>query len=285
MKNSPRFTETTLNHHIAQDIAHALSEDLGDGDITAQLIDVDDVETARIITREDMVLAGRPWVEKLFAILDPTVEIQWNAKDGDRLNPNDEILRMTGNSRSMLSGERIALNFIQTMSGVATIVAEHVAELDGLHTKLLDTRKTIPGLRIAQKYAVIQGGGNNHRVGLYDMFLIKENHIMAQGSITGAVQQARKIAPERPVEVEVENMTQLDEALAAGTDIVMLDNFTTEEMAAAVTHVAGRCKLEASGDITKANLREVAETGVDFISMGALTKHVRAIDLSMRVIQ
>lgn len=280
-----RFTQTTLNHHIAQDIARALSEDLAEGDITAQLVDADDIETARIITREPMVLAGRPWVEALFALLDPSVELTWKAQDGDRLEANDEILRLHGNSRSMLSGERIALNFIQTLSAVATTVAEHVALLDGLHTQLLDTRKTIPGLRIAQKYAVIQGGGNNHRVGLYDMFLIKENHIMAQGSITGAIEQAHKIAPDRPVEVEVENMTQLDEALAAGADIVMLDNFTTDEMVAAVKHVNGRCKLEASGDITKENLREVAETGVDFISMGALTKHVRAIDLSMRVIK
>lgn len=277
-----KITTATLKNHIVKDVADALLEDVADGDITAQLIAETETSTARIITREHMVLAGEPWVTALFAMLDPSVQLHWQAKDGDTLPADAEILRLQGNSRSLLTGERIALNFIQTLSGVATTVAEHASLIADLPTQLLDTRKTLPGLRISQKYAVLQGGGHNHRIGLYDQFLIKENHIMACGSITAAVQKARSIKPESPVEVEIENFTQLNEALNAGADIIMLDNFSTADMAKAVALVNGQCKLEASGDITKENLRAVAETGVDFISMGALTKHVRAIDLSMR---
>lgn len=280
-----KFTQATLKNHIAQNIAHALAEDVLDGDITAQLISPDETDTARIITRETMVMAGQPWVNALFAVLDATVNIDWQCQEGDVLAPNDEIVRLSGLSRSLLTGERIALNFIQTLSGVATHVHEHAKLIEDLPTCLLDTRKTLPNLRIAQKYAVHIGGGHNHRIGLYDQFLIKENHIMACGGVREAVNQAKQIAPNRPVEIEIENESQLDEALNAGADIIMLDNFTTEQMVQAVKHVNGRCKLEASGDITKDNLREVALTGVDFISMGALTKHVTAIDLSMRFIK
>lgn len=280
-----------LHKTILRNINIALDEDIGSnlmtdsGDITAQLIPETEQAHARVLTRESMVLAGRPWVDALFAQLDPSVKITWLAEEGQLLAANTVFLELTGAARSLLTGERAALNFIQTLSGVATRVAEHVKHLDGLPTKLLDTRKTLPGLRIAEKYAVAIGGGQNHRLGLFDAFLIKENHILASGGIQQAIDTARRIAPNKPVEVEVENFDELNQALDAGADIIMLDNFSNDEMRRAVIHTAGRSKLEASGNITDANLRSVAETGVDYISMGTLTKDVKAIDLSMRLVK
>ena len=265
----------------------ALQEDIATGDINAQLIPSNQTDTATIICREPMVMAGRAWVETVFAILDPTMQLDWQAKDGDKLAANQVLVTLTGNTRALLTGERTALNFLQTLSSTATVVAEHVAVIADLPTQLLDTRKTIPLLRHAQKYAMLCGGGNNHRIGLYDAFLIKENHIMACGSIAQAVSQARNIA-QKPVEVEVENFAELQQAIDAKADIIMLDNFTLEDTKKAVAQVASLgkpCKLEASGDVTLATLRDVALTGVDFVSMGALTKHVRAIDLSMRFVK
>lgn len=274
-----------LTQSISQNINQALAEDIGDGDITAQLIPAQEQAKALVITREAMVLAGQPWVDALFKQLDSSVSVKWLYPEGAHLNANDAFLELSGNARSLLTGERPALNFIQTLSAVATKVARYVALLDGLPTKLLDTRKTLPGLRIAQKYAVEVGGGQNHRLGLFDAFLIKENHIMAAGNIANAIVEAHRIAPGKPVEVEVESFEELDQALLAGADIVMLDNFSNQQMIDAVKHVAGRCKLEASGNIDRHNLRDVAITGVDYISMGALTKDVKAIDLSMRLLK
>ena len=279
------ISSTMLEQAIQINVQHALAEDIGDGDITAQLTPADEIAHARVITREDMVLAGRPWVDAIFQQLDPTVEVIWLKNDGDTVLANDAFLELKGNARSLLTGERPALNFVQTLSAVATKVNGYVKLLDGLNTKILDTRKTLPGLRIAQKYAVAMGGGQNHRIGLFDAFLIKENHIMAAGGIAQAIAQAHEIAPKKPVEVEVESFDELSQALNAGADIVMLDNFSQQEMIDAVKLVDGRCKLEASGNITVERLREVASTGVDYISMGALTKDVQAIDLSMRFVK
>jgi len=278
------IAQNLLNQAITANIQLALTEDIGDGDITAQLIPADAQGHARVITREPMVLAGTPWVNALFTQLDPHVKLEWLAQEGELVGANATFLRLTGSARSLLTGERAALNFIQTLSGTATKVRELVGFLEGTHTQLLDTRKTLPCLRIAQKYAVSVGGGKNHRLGLFDAFLIKENHIMAAGSIAAAVKQARSIAPDKPVEVEVESFDELDQALAAGADIIMLDNFSHDDMRTAVKHTAGRAKLEASGNIDHTTLRQVAETGVDFVSMGAVTKDVKAIDLSMRFV-
>lgn len=274
--------ESLLAQSIQINIQQALQEDIGDADITALLTPEDEQATATIITREDMVLAGRPWVDALITAYDPTVQITWLKNDGDFLQANEVIFKLAGSARSLLTVERPALNFVQTLSAVATKTSEYVKHLDGLNTKLLDTRKTLPGLRIAQKYAVAIGGGQNHRLGLFDAFLIKENHIMAAGGITQAIAKAHQIAPNKPVEVEVETWDELNQALEAKADIVMLDNFSQQQMIDAVQHVAGRCKLEASGNITLDNLREIATTGVDYISMGVLTKDVKAVDLSMR---
>jgi nicotinate-nucleotide pyrophosphorylase (carboxylating) len=278
------IAQNLLNQAITANIQLALTEDIGDGDITAQLIPADALGHARVITREPMVLAGTPWVNALFTQLDPHVKLEWLAQEGELVAANAPFLRLTGSARSLLTGERAALNFIQTLSGTATKVRELVGLLEGTHTQLLDTRKTLPCLRIAQKYAVSVGGGKNHRLGLFDAFLIKENHIMAAGSIAAAVKQARSIAPNKPVEVEVESFDELDQALAAGADIIMLDNFSHDDMRTAVKHTAGRAKLEASGNIDHTTLRQVAETGVDFVSMGAITKDLKAIDLSMRFV-
>lgn len=274
-----------LQQAIALNIQQALTEDIGTGDITAQLIPAGQLAKATVITREPMILAGQPWVNALFAELDSSVQITWLQPEGSRLQANQAFLELSGNARSLLTGERPALNFIQTLSGVATSVAALVALLDGLPTRLLDTRKTLPGLRVAQKYAVTVGGGQNHRIGLFDAFLIKENHIMACGGIAQAVAAAQQIAPGKPVEVEVESFDELDQALTAGADIIMLDNFSTAQMREAVVLTAGRSKLEASGNVGAHNLREIAETGVDFISMGALTKDLKSIDLSMRFVK
>ena len=276
------ISQQLLEQSIQLNIQQALQEDIGDGDITALLTPEDEQATATIISREDMILAGQPWVNALIAAFDPSVQITWLKNDGDLVRANETIFKLAGSARSLLTVERPALNFVQTLSAVASKTAEYVKQLDGLNTKLLDTRKTLPGLRIAQKYAVAVGGGQNHRLGLFDAFLIKENHIMAAGGIAQAIAKAHQIAPGKPVEVEVETWAELDQALEAQADIVMLDNFSQQQMIDAVKHVAGRCKLEASGNITIVNLREVATTGVDYISMGVLTKDVKAVDLSMR---
>ncbi len=278
MSISPALLEQSIQINIQQ----ALQEDIGDGDITALLTPEDEQATATIISREDMILAGQPWVNALIQAYDANVQVNWLKNDGDRVAANEAFLKLSGSARSLLTVERAALNFVQTLSAVATKTAAYVQQLEGLNTKLLDTRKTLPGLRIAQKYAVTVGGGQNHRLGLFDAFLIKENHIMAAGGITQAIAKAHAIAPGKPVEVEVETWDELNQALEAKADIVMLDNFSQQQMIEAVKHVAGRCKLEASGNITIENLREVASTGVDYISMGVLTKDVKAVDLSMR---
>lgn len=274
--------EALLEQSIQINIQQALQEDIGDADITALLTPEDEQATATIISREDMVLAGQPWVNALIKAYDPTVKITWLKNDGDVVKANETIYQLAGSARSLLTVERPALNFVQTLSAVATKTAAYVKYLEGTPTKLLDTRKTLPGLRIAQKYAVGVGGGQNHRLGLFDAFLIKENHIMAAGGIAQAIAKAHQIAPNKPVEVEVETWDELNQALEAQADIVMLDNFSQQQMIDAVKHVAGRCKLEASGNITLETLTEVAQTGVDYISMGVLTKDVKAIDLSMR---
>ncbi len=280
--NRMSISQQLLEQSIQLNIQQALQEDIGDGDITALLTPEDEQATATIISREDMILAGQPWVNALIAAFDSSVQITWLKNDGDLVRANETIFKLAGSARSLLTVERPALNFVQTLSAVASKTAEYVKQLDGLNTKLLDTRKTLPGLRIAQKYAVAVGGGQNHRLGLFDAFLIKENHIMAAGGIAQAIAKAHQIAPGKPVEVEVETWAELEQALEAQADIVMLDNFSQQQMIDAVKHVAGRCKLEASGNITIANLREVASTGVDYISMGVLTKDVKAVDLSMR---
>ncbi|RKG36807.1 carboxylating nicotinate-nucleotide diphosphorylase [Acinetobacter rongchengensis] len=276
------ISKALLEQSIQMNIQQALQEDIGEGDITALLTPEDEQATATIITREDMILAGQPWVNALIQAYDPSVQITWLKNDGELVKANEAIYKLAGSARSLLTVERPALNFVQTLSAVATKTAEYIKYLEGTSTKLLDTRKTLPGLRIAQKYAVAVGGGQNHRLGLFDAFLIKENHIMAAGSIAQAIAKAHQIAPGKPVEVEVETWDELEQAIEAKADIVMLDNFSQQQMIDAVKHVAGRCKLEASGNITLENLSEVAQTGVDYISMGVLTKDVKAIDLSMR---
>lgn len=261
----------------------ALDEDIGSGDITAGLVDSREHATATVITREAGVLCGTQFVDAVFSSIDPDVKVDWKKVDGDRLEPNDVLFTLAGNARNILTGERAALNFLQMLSGTASYSASLAAIVEGTQTKLLDTRKTIPGFRNAQKYAVTCGGCFNHRIGLFDAFLIKENHIAACGGIRQAVDQARQNAPGKPVEVEVENIEELEQALAAGADRIMLDNFTLEGMRKAVAITAGTAELEASGNVTEATLRGIAETGVDFISIGALTKVVMPLDLSLRL--
>jgi nicotinate-nucleotide pyrophosphorylase (carboxylating) len=262
----------------------ALHEDLGDGDLTANLLPEDMRSKARLITREDAVLCGTCWFDSVFKQLDESIDIQWLVKDGDDISEDQELCTLEGSARVLLTGERTAMNFIQTLSGTATITREYAKVLEGTTTKLLDTRKTIPGLREAQKYAVRSGGGYNHRLGLFDGILLKENHIAASGSIERAVGTAKERYPGTPVEVEVETLGELKEAIGASADIIMLDNFSLTDMREAVVITDGRARLEASGGFDMKTLRETAETGVDYISVGALTKHVRALDLSMRFI-
>jgi nicotinate-nucleotide pyrophosphorylase (carboxylating) len=273
--------------HLAQSIhanvVAALKEDVGTGDITALLIPEHEQAEATVITREDCVFCGKDWVIEVFSHIDKKIIIEWNIDDGETATANSVLFKLRGNARSLLTGERTALNFVQTLSGTATISRYYANLVTHTAVKLLDTRKTLPGLRYAQKYAVSSGGCHNHRIGLYDAFLIKENHIAASGGIAAAVNAARIIAPNKPVEVEVENFRELNEALAANADIIMLDNFTIEDMRKAVAINNGKAKLEASGNVTEKTLPMIAETGVDFISIGALTKHCRAIDLSMRI--
>lgn len=279
-----------LQKHIKQAVKMALSEDLGGlsadkGDITAQLIPAEQQLRAEVITRETCVLAGQAWVSETFAQLSANIVVTWFAKDGETLQAGQRIFQVKGNARLILTGERTALNFLQTLSATATQVASCVAELKGTKTQLLDTRKTLPGLRLAQKYAVTCGGGKNHRMGLFDAFLIKENHILACGSIHAAVTQARQQHVELPVEVEVESLDELSQAIEAGADIIMLDNFSIDMINQAVSINQGKAKLEVSGNVTRDSLKKLAATGVDYISSGALTKHVQAIDLSLRVVE
>ncbi|MGH8507549.1 MAG: carboxylating nicotinate-nucleotide diphosphorylase [Gammaproteobacteria bacterium] len=266
------------------DVAQALREDVGEGDLTASLIPPAHHSRAQVLTREDAVLCGTHWFNAVFRRLDTRVEIQWQAQDGDEVRAKQEICALAGPTRALLTGERTALNFLQMLSGTATVTRAYARTLQGTQSKLLDTRKTIPGLREAQKYAVRCGGGYNHRLGLFDGVLIKENHIAALGSIAAAVVSAKARYPKIPIEVEIENPAQIEEAIGAGADLVLLDNFTVDQLHAAVARNRGRVRLEASGGFDLDTLRAVAETGVDFISVGALTKHVRAIDFSMRFV-
>lgn len=269
---------------VTENVRAALAEDIGSGDLTAALIPVDAMAEAYVISREAAVICGRPWVDEVFQQLDSRVEIEWRVSEGERVESNQELFRLYGSARALLTGERTALNFLQSLSGTATEARRYADAVTGLKVKILDTRKTIPGLRAAQKYAVICGGCHNHRHGLYDGVLIKENHILAAGSITAAVTNVRPYAQGKPVEVEVETLDELREALTAGADIVMLDNFTLEQISEAVAVNQGQAKLEVSGNVSLEGLRTLAETGVDYISTGALTKHLRAIDLSLRFV-
>ncbi|HEY4444694.1 MAG TPA: carboxylating nicotinate-nucleotide diphosphorylase [Steroidobacteraceae bacterium] len=270
---------------LPQQVARALAEDVGSGDLTAALIPADRVGRAAVITREPAVVCGIPYVEASFAAVDPRVRFDWRVAEGDSAAADQLLLALEGPARALLTAERTALNFLQLLSATATAAHSYAVLLEGTKCRLLDTRKTIPGLRSAQKYAVRVGGGHNHRMGLFDGILIKENHIMAAGSIAAAVAAAKLGSARVPVEVEVENSSELQQAIAAGADIAMLDNFSLDAMREAVAvnaRAAKPLKLEASGGITAAAIREIAETGVDFISVGSITKHVRAVDLSMR---
>jgi len=287
----PDSRRTALLERIEDDIppsvAQALREDLGGEvdpckDITASLLPAEATSHASVITREAGIFCGKRWVEEVFIQLGNKTEITWHVADGDKIIADQILFEITGPSALILTAERTALNFVQTLSGVATEVSRYVSILEGTRTQLLDTRKTLPGLRTALKYAVLCGGGANHRLGLSDAFLIKENHIIATGSIRDAIEKAFWLHPDVPVEVEVESLEELNQALDAGADIVMLDNFTVDQMREAVKLTDGRAQLEVSGNVTDETLRTFAETGVDYISVGALTKHVRALDLSMR---
>ncbi|NEG58833.1 carboxylating nicotinate-nucleotide diphosphorylase [Pantoea agglomerans] len=276
-----------IESDIPDSVALALKEDLGgeidaDRDITAQLLPADTQAVAQVITREAGVFCGKRWVEEVFIQLGSHATLIWHVEDGDQIEADQLLFEIEGPARLLLTAERTALNFVQTLSGVATEVSRYVALLAGSQTQLLDTRKTLPGLRTALKYAVLCGGGSNHRLGLSDAYLIKENHIIASGSIRQAVERAQWLQPDVPVEVEVESLEELRQALEAEADIVMLDNFSLEAMRAAVELNQGRALLEVSGNVTETTLPQIALTGVDYVSVGALTKHVRALDLSMR---
>lgn len=279
----PNLLLADLSSEIEANARRALAEDIGSGDITAQLIPAERLARATIITREAAVIAGSAWVDAVFRQLDPRVAVHWHVRDGEKVSADKTLFTLEGPARALLSGERSALNFLQTLSAVATRCQHYADLVQGTSVKLLDTRKTLPGLRLAQKYAVTCGGCQNHRIGLYDAFLIKENHIAACGGIAAAVHAAHQIAPGKPVEVEVENLEELQQALQAGADIIMLDELSLEDMRQAVTLTQGRAKLEASGGINESTLRAIAETGVDYISLGTLTKDVKAVDLSMRL--
>jgi nicotinate-nucleotide pyrophosphorylase (carboxylating) len=277
---------TELPADLASQVEAALREDLGSGDVTAALVPAAQRVRGSVVAREDAVLCGRAWVEETFRQLDPRVQLSWHATDGERVAAEQTIFAIAGPARPVLSGERTALNFLQLLSGTATVTRRFVDAVAGTGCRILDTRKTVPGLRTAQKYAVRCGGAQNHRMGLYDQVLIKENHIAAAGSLTGAIEAARRSAAGLTVEVEVETLGELQEALNARPDIVMLDDFTLEDMRAAVAlnrAQGATAKLEVSGSVSLDAVRAIAETGVDYVSVGALTKHVRAIDLSMRL--
>lgn len=265
-------------------VKRALEEDIGTGDITAALIPANQMAKAEVISRDEATICGRDWVNEVFRQVDPTVKLHWHINDGNRVAPNQPLFLAEGPARSLLTAERCALNFLQTLSGTASRSHDYAEKVRSTEVKLLDTRKTLPGLRNAQKYAVSCGGCYNHRLGLYDAFLIKENHIAACGGIANAIEQARHNEPGKPVEIEVESLDEFQQALEAGADIIMLDNFSLAEMRLAVKQTAGKAKLEASGGITSETLLSYAETGVDYISIGALTKDCDSVDLSMRLI-
>jgi len=277
---------SALPADLAAQVARALAEDLGSGDVTSALVPPAQQVRARVLAREAAVLCGRAWFDASFAQLDPAVHIDWLAADGEAVEADAVLCRVSGPARAILTGERTALNFLQTLSATATATRRYVDAVAGTGCRILDTRKTLPGLRQAQKYAVRCGGGQNHRMGLYDMVLLKENHILAAGSIAAAVASARRLSPGVAVEVEVESLAELDQAFAAGVDLVMLDELSLVDMREAVRQrdaAAGRARLEASGGVSMETVRAIAATGVDFISVGGLTKHVAAIDLSMRI--
>ena len=283
MKKSFVFDAEVLVLLARSDVMRALAEDVGAGDLTAALIDPASQACAHVLARESAVLCGTAWFESTLRQLDPEAAVVWHVRDGERCAPNQMVVEMRGQARALLSAERTALNFLQLLSAVATKTATYVAEVEGMKARIVDTRKTLPGLRLAQKYAVLTGGGTNHRVGLYDAVLIKENHIAAAGGIAQVLQQAAKIAEQADfVEIEVETLAQLHEALDAGATMVLLDNMNLDMLREAVRINAGRAVLEISGGVTLAGLRELAETGVDRISIGTLTKDVQAIDFSMR---
>ena len=274
-----------LSEQVASDVAQALAEDSGSGDLTAQLLPADQSARARVVTRDPAVIAGRPWFDACFRALDPACRIDWRVDEGDAVAADTVLVEVAGQARALLSAERCALNFLQTLSAVATATRPYVEAVRGTHTAILDTRKTLPGLRVAQKYAVRVGGGQNQRMGLHDGILIKENHIAAAGGIAQALAAAYRLADGRiGVQIEVENLDELEQALAAGARLILLDNFDLPQLRQAVQRTHGHALLEASGNITLDNVREIAETGVDRISIGALTKHVRALDLSMRLV-
>ncbi|KPK32866.1 MAG: nicotinate-nucleotide pyrophosphorylase [Betaproteobacteria bacterium SG8_40] len=275
---------TDLQREIDRSVKQALAEDVGSGDATALLVPAGALAHARILTREDCILCGAAWLETVFRQLDSRIEFEWHASDGERVPAGTVLCDLRGPARPLLTGERTALNFLQTLSAVATKTNTYVQAVAGTRADILDTRKTIPGLRLALKHAVKTGGGVNHRIGLYDGVLIKENHIAAAGGIPEVLARAREINPAIPVQIEVETIEQLEQAIASGAKLVLLDNFTPERMAEAVRITAGRAKLEASGGITLKNVREIAATGVDRISIGDLTKDITAIDLSMRFV-
>lgn len=268
---------------VSADVRRALAEDFGSGDVTADLLPPQAQARARVIVREAAVICGRPWFDACFSELDPQVEIDWQIAEGARIEADGIVCDLRGHARALVGAERSALNFLQTLSGTATIAAQYADAVLGARATILDTRKTVPGLRLAQKYAVRCGGAANHRIGLFDAILIKENHIAAAGSLTAAVSAARARHPHLLLEVEVENFDELDAALAAGADRILLDEFSLDDIRRAVKRVAGRVQLEVSGSVSLDRVRALAETGVDYISVGALTKHVRAIDFSMRV--
>jgi len=269
---------------IETDVTRALAEDVGSGDLTALLIPSTQTARARVITRETAVIAGRPWFDACFRALDLGCVIEWRVNEGDTVTADSVLVEISGNARALLTAERPALNFLQTLSGVATATRPYVEAVRGTHAAILDTRKTLPGLRIAEKYAVQVGGGQNQRTGLYDGILIKENHITAAGGIAQVLDAAFRLAEGKvSVQIEVENIDELEQALSAGAPLILLDNFSLADMRHAVQVTHGRALLEASGNITLDSVRAVAETGVDRISIGSLTKHVRAVDLSMRI--
>lgn len=279
------LTRADIQHLIPKAVSDALKEDIGSGDITAQLIPAEQTATARVISRQQAVICGVDWVSEVFRQVDPELKLTWEVDDGEQVERDQVLFWAKGSARNLLTAERAALNFLQTLSGTATVSKQYADKVAGTQVKLLDTRKTLPGLRFAQKYAVTCGGCFNHRIGLFDAFLIKENHIMACGGIEAAIATAKSNEPGKPVEVEVETMNELQQALDAGADIIMLDNFSLQAMRESVELTRGVAKLEASGGITDETLRPIAETGVDYISIGALTKHCQAIDLSMRLIE
>jgi nicotinate-nucleotide pyrophosphorylase (carboxylating) len=278
------MTENDIRNAIEANVAAALAEDLGAGDLTAQLIPADRSAHATLITRQDAILCGTPWFEACFRRLDPAITIHWQVREGESVAAGARLCNIDGNARAILSAERPALNFLQTLSATATVTRRYVEAIAGTKAVIMDTRKTLPGLRIAQKYAVKIGGGANQRIGLFDGILIKENHIAAAGGVVQVMNVARKLAPPGvSIQIEVENLDELHQALEAGATLILLDNFSTDQMLEAVNITAGRAQLEASGGIMLDGIRAIAETGVDRISIGGLTKHVQAVDLSLRI--